>query len=89
MYNKINDKEVLNLLNKIDKKLDEQATQKNEEKKADNQLNPKQEEAEIINQLTQKQYELSNELSTGIETLKKLIQETEKYTSKAKGKYQK
>lgn len=48
----------------------------------------KNDEADIVCQLTQKQYELSNELSGGIEKLKKLIQETEQCTCKAKGKYQ-
>lgn len=105
MYNKNDQETVIELLRKIDEKLDK-LSEKEVEKfapqgmvevaeeitpavKSDDKKATIDQENRLVWNLTQTQYELSNELFNSVQKLKNLIKEGERHTTEAKGKYQK
>lgn len=95
MYNRAEHQEILDLLRKMDQKLEamqmspEATEQEPKQEPKESQLRKDIKEENVVWNLTQLQYELSNELFNGIKKLKQVIQEGEKQTCRAKGKYQK
>lgn len=105
MYNKNDQETVIELLRKIDEKLDKLSEKKVEKfapqgmvevaeeitpaVKSDDKKATIDQKNSLVWNLTQTQYELSNELFNSVQKLKNLIKEGERHTTEAKGKYQK